>query len=173
MIELELTYLAKYLPLNLKASPSKEIIDHYIPKEREHSQLRIRKAGPLFQMTKKEPAHGNDSSEQTEHTIRLKEDEYAALVKLPANVTHKIRYYYKHQNTTFEFDVFQGDKTGLVMIDIEFKTSEEKAAFQPPDFCGADVTQEVKFAGGVICGKTYKDLEPELEKRGYKKLFLK
>ncbi len=172
MIELELTFLAKHLPPNLKASPSKEIIDRYIPKEREHSQLRIRKVGTLYQITKKEPVMGQDSSEQTEHTIRLKEDEYQALAKLPANITHKIRYYYKKDGKTFEFDVFQGDKAGLVMIDVEFKTSEEKAAFQPPDFCGADVTQEAAFAGGVLCAKTYEDLAPELKKYDYKKLVL-
>src|SRR3989344_8298792 len=100
MIELELTFLAKYLPENLKACPSKEIIDRYIPKESEHSQLRIRKAGQLYQITKKEPVKGQDSSEQREQTIRLREDEYNALAKLPANVTHKIRYYYKHEGRT-------------------------------------------------------------------------
>ncbi len=172
MIELELTFLAKYLPAGLKECQSKEIIDRYIPNEREHSQLRIRKSGPLYQITKKEPVKGQDSSEQTEQTIRLKADEYNALAKLPANVTHKIRYYYKKDGTTCEFDVFQGDKAGLIMVDVEFKTSEEKAAFKMPDFCLADVTQDVRFAGGVLCAKTYEDLEPELKKHGYKKLVL-
>ena len=172
MIELERTFLAKYLPASLKACSSKEIIDRYIPKELEHSQLRIRKSGNLYQMTKKEPVKGQDSSEQTEQTIRLREDEYNTLVKLPANVTHKIRCYYKKDGATFEFDVFQGDKNGLVMIDVEFKTSEEKAAFKMPDFCLAEVTQDKAFAGGVLCAKMYADLEPELNKHGYKKLVL-
>ena len=39
-----------------------------------------------------------------------------------------------------------------------------------PDFCLADVTQEVFIAGGMLCGKCYKDIEDDLARIGYKKL---
>jgi len=48
-----------------------------------------------------------------------------------------------------------------------------KDNFQMPDFCLVDVTPEVFIAGGVICGKTYADIEDSLKKFGYSKLFLK
>lgn len=39
-----------------------------------------------------------------------------------------------------------------------------------PDFCLAEVTEEDFIAGGVICGKTYADVAPELARFGYEKL---
>ena len=41
--ELERTFLLKHLPKDLAKCRSKEIIDIYIPKSREHPTLRIRK----------------------------------------------------------------------------------------------------------------------------------
>ena len=58
------------------------------------------------------------------------------------------------------------------MVDFEFETSEEKESFEMPDFCLADVTQEVFTAGGMICGKSYEDIENDLNRYNYKKLFL-
>lgn len=39
-----------------------------------------------------------------------------------------------------------------------------------PDFCLAEVTEEDFVAGGVICGKSYADIESELARFGYEKL---
>ena len=52
-IELEKTYLAKYLPGGLKDSPSKEIKDIYIPESIDHPVLRIRKRDDKYEITKK------------------------------------------------------------------------------------------------------------------------
>ena len=41
-----------------------------------------------------------------------------------------------------------------------------------PDFCLAEVTQETFFAGGIVCGKKYDDLEADLKRFHYQKLFL-
>ncbi|MEK6905851.1 MAG: hypothetical protein AABX24_05615 [Nanoarchaeota archaeon] len=41
-----------------------------------------------------------------------------------------------------------------------------------PNFCLAEVTQEDFIAGGMICGKTYEDIEDDLRKFKYNKLFL-
>ena len=68
-IELEKTYLLKYLPEDIKDKQSIEIFDIYIPKSADHSILRIRRRGEVCEITKKQPIHGNDSSEQEENTI--------------------------------------------------------------------------------------------------------
>ena len=173
MIELEKTYLAKKLPKNLKSCKFKEIIDVYIPKLSEHPKLRLRKNGDKFELTKKEPLNDGDASNQEEQTIILTENEFNALnQQLEGKRVRKIRYFYDYQGITAEFDVFQDDLAGLVVVDFEFVTLEEKDNFQMPDFCLVDITQEVFIAGGMICGKTYKDIEPNLEKLKYSKLFL-
>ena len=170
MIELEKTYLAKYLPKDLAKSASKEIIDVYFPKEEEHPKLRIRKRGDKYRITKKQPIQDGDASTQKEQTIVLTEKEFESLNKLEGKRVRKIRYYYEFEERTAEIDLFQDELNGLVTVDFEFETEEEKEKFKMPDFCLADVTQEDFIAGGKLCGKTYKEIEKELDKFEYKKL---
>ena len=173
MIELEKTYVAKNLPENLKRCQFKEIIDVYIPKSSEHPKLRLRKKGNKFELTKKELVNDGDASYQEEQTIILTESEFNFLnQQLEGKLVRKIRYYYDYNGRTAEFDVFQDDLTCLVVIDFEFATTDEKDNFQMPEFCLVDITQEVFIAGGMICGKTYKDIEDKLDKFEYSKLFL-
>ncbi len=169
MIELEKTYLAKYLPFGLNKFRFKEIIDIYIPKSKNHPTLRIRKKGGNYEITKKEPVK-DDASEQEEQTIKLTEEEFSGLSGLKGRRTHKIRYYYGYNGKTAEIDVFQGALKGLVIVDFEFESSKEKDSFEMPEFCLADVTHELFLAGGMLCGKSYEDIEEELERFGYKKI---
>lgn len=170
MIELEKTYLAKKLPENLKNCSSKEIIDVYIPKLSEHPKLRLRKNGNKYEITKKEPVSDGDASHQKEQTISLTEDEFNSLnLQVEGKRVRKIRYLYDFEGRTAEVDVFQDDLEGLVVIDFEFSSLEEKDRFQMPDFCLVDVTQEDFIAGGMLCGKTYKEIEENLNKFNYTK----
>lgn len=169
-IELERTYLAKCFPPGLAACPSREIIDLYLPATHPHPKLRVRKSGDTYAITKKEPLHGDDSSEQTEHTIPLTEGEFAAFAAINCKKIEKKRYYYPWQNRVLEIDVFVGALAGLVLVDAEFKNAAEKETFTMPDFCLAEVTQEAFVAGGVLAGKAYKDLEENLARFGYQKL---
>lgn len=169
-IELEKTYLAKYLPDGLKTCAAKEIKDIYIPKEVPHAVLRIRQKGDKYEITKKQPILGTDSSEQYEHTIILTKDEFSDLEKVDGKKVRKIRYYYDYSGTQAEVDVFQDDLAGLVLVDFEFKDIAIKNNFKMPDFCLADVTQDKYFAGGMLCGKKYSDIETHLDELGYLKL---
>jgi len=69
-----------------------------------------------------------------------------------------------------EVDIFEGTLQGLVMIDFEFDSEENKHAFVIPDFCLADVTQEEWVAGGMLAGKSYEDIEKKLKRFGYQKI---
>tara|TARA_Y100000310_G_C20518498_1_gene732431 strand:- start:550 stop:1062 length:513 start_codon:yes stop_codon:yes gene_type:complete len=170
MIELEKTFLAKNLPPNLKDCKSKEIIDVYIPKTSRHPTLRIRKNGDKYEATKKEPIQEGDASKQEEQTILLTEEEFNEFKNLDGKVAHKIRYYYPYKNKIAEIDVFQGPLKGLILVDFEFESEEEKEAFQTPDFCSNDITQEEFIAGGMICGKSYEDIEENLKRFNYLRL---
>ena len=163
MIEREKTYLAKYVPEGLLNCRSKEIIDVYISDSVEHPMLRIRKNGDTYEITKKTPVSGTDSSEQIEQTIPLSAEEFVSLSVTPGKRLQKQRYYYNYQDRTAEIDVFKGDLNGLVIVDVEFENSEDKNNFTIPDFCLADVTQEKAFSGGVLCGKKYADIMQHLK----------
>lgn len=170
MLELEKTYLAKTLPTDLKDCLCKEIVDLYLPANIEHPTLRLRKNGDNLEITKKEPILGTGSSIQKESTIILNQAEYQVLSQIPAKKVRKLRYYFDYQGRTAEFDVFQDDLTGLVVVEFEFTTETEKDNFPIPDFCLADITPEKFIAGGMICGKKYSDVEKELARFNYKKL---
>ncbi len=167
VIEREKTYLAKYLPEGLKDCRFKQIVDIYIPASENHPTLRIRKNGDTYEMTKKTPINGSDSSEQTEHTISLTPQEFKTLEAVEGKRVQKDRYYYDYKGRTAEIDIFGGDLNGLVEVDFEFDNSEEKDTFDMPDFCLADVTQEKTFAGGMLAGKSYADLKEDLDRYNY------
>ena len=69
-----------------------------------------------------------------------------------------------------EIDVFADELKGLVLIDFEFSTENEKSTFKIPDIALADVTQEEFIAGGLLAGKTYNDISSELKRFNYKRL---
>ncbi len=168
--ELEQTYLARIIPNGLASCPSKLIVDVYYPADRDHASLRIRQRGDHYEITKKVMAHGTDSSHMLEHTIELDEEEYKGLTQNPGKHVAKRRYLYQFEGHTAEVDVFEGDLAGLVEVDFEFTDRDEQLAFQMPDFCLADVTQEAFAAGGKLAGKRYADIQSDLEKYGYKPL---
>lgn len=169
-IELERTYLAKFLPEGLGTCPKKEIRDIYIPESEVHPVLRVRQRGDKYEITKKQPVQGTDSSEQYEHTIVLTKEEFLTLEQVNGKKVRKIRHYYNHNGIQAEIDVFQDDLAGLVLVDFEFKEVADKNSFELPDFCLVDVTQDKYFAGGMLCGKKYADVEAHLTELGYKKL---
>jgi adenylate cyclase len=169
-VELEKTYLAKYLPKDLAKFPHGEVIDIYMPAEAAHPVLRLRKKGDSYELTKKEPIDESDSSEQTENTIKLTKAEFDSLAMIHGKRVRKIRYDYPYKGVNAEVTVFQDDLEGLVLVDVEFKDSKDKAAFEMPEFCLADVTDDETFAGGMLCGKTYEDIEAHLKELGYTSL---
>jgi len=168
--ELERTYLVRQLPEELATATKTELLDIYLPINSEHPILRIRKRGTKCMITKKHPITGTDSSEQSEETIPLSEDEYFELAQLRGKRLRKSRYTFSKPNVTVDVDVFLDDLVGLVTVDFEFLSVKSKNSFEMPDWCLADVTQEKLIAGGVLAGKKYSEIETSLQNYGYKKI---
>src|SRR5579884_3770244 len=116
IIELEKTYLVKYLPEGLEKFPHKEILDMYIPFDDPHPMLRLRKSGDNYEITRKEHI-SEDMTEQKEHTIQLTKTQFEALAKAGGKRVRKIRYYYPYKTYTVEIDVFQEGLEGLVLAE--------------------------------------------------------
>jgi CYTH domain-containing protein len=171
MEEFELTYLAKKeLMSKLNGISFKEMTDIYIPESSKHPNLRIRKSGEKYEITKKTPVREGDASHQIETTISLTLSEFNELNLIKGKRVLKNRYLYQENNYTYEIDVFQGDLKGLVLVDVEFKSNEEKSNFIPPPWILKDVTQENFIAGGMLCGKNYDTIKEKLEEFKYEKI---
>ena len=169
-LERERTFLAKELPQEIKATKPTRIVDIYIPDTPAHSHLRLRQNGKTYEITKKTSVAAGDASEHIEQTIPLTEEEFAALSRCSAKRVAKDRYRVVIDGILAEIDVFIEDLAGLVLIDFEFDTEDEKDNFTPPSIALADVTQENFIAGGLLAGKTYDTITPELARFYYKKL---
>ena len=170
-VEYELTYLAKELPANILNWPYKDLIDIYIPEtSNSHPRLRLRQQGNTYQITKKIPVSGQNSSTHHEYTIDLTQEEFTALATCSHRSVSKRRYYGEISGRNAEVDVFTGPLTGLVVIDFEFESSTDMEAFTQPKECLADITPEKFIAGGMLAGKNYKDIEYELARYNYKPL---
>lgn len=172
MIELERTFLARGLPENLGDFSFKEMIDLYIPQNSQHPVMRIRKNGDKYEITKKEPIRVSNSSIQREQTIILEKDEFEALIEIGGKKVSKDRYLYKTNDYEAEIDIFKDELEGVVLVDVEFKNEKDMDDFEMPNFCLVEVTQEKFLAGGMLAGKSYKDIEFDLERLDYKKLDL-
>jgi adenylate cyclase len=170
MLELERTYLLKAIPEWLSAYPHKDLLDIYIPLESDHALIRIRKHGDSMVIMKKELTHPWDLSSMEESVIHLTMEEFDALQQVPGKRIHKHRYYVPYQGLTIEIDVFQENLQWLIMADVEFSDEATKENFQMPDFCLTEITQDVTFAGGLLCGKLYEDISEKLASLWYIKL---
>lgn len=168
-LELERTYLAKELPKEIDEADYVEIVDIYIPDGIDFANMRLRKKGDEYFMTKKTVV-SDDASEQVEQTIELSLREYEALSSCSNKRVEKRRYYAKIDGHNAEVDVFYGDLAGLVLVEFEFANAREKDEFVMPDGMLADVTPEEFIAGGMLAGKRYEEIEGELERFGYKRI---
>ena len=169
-LELELTFLVKELPQDIKTVTPTRIVDIYIPDTPEHSHLRLRQKGDKYEITKKMPVAEGNASEQIEQTIPLTKEEFTALSNCSKKRVAKDRYNIMVEGKMAEIDVFVDELEGLVLIDFEFDTREEKSTFKMPSIALADVTQEDFIAGGLLAGKTYNDIALELKRFNYKQI---
>lgn len=170
-IELELTFLAKRIPSEIEGATPTRIVDIYIPDTSEHSHLRLRQKGDQYELTKKTPIQDGDASAQLEQTISLSQLEFEVMAVISQKRVVKDRYRVMLGNREAEVDVFRDKLQGLVVIDFEFTTPAEKARFvAPADVVLADITQEDFIAGGLLAGKSYADIEPELARFDYQRL---
>ncbi len=169
--EFERTFLAKYIPKDIENCNFVELEDNYIPKESNHPILRIRKKGDRTVITKKYKKKEGDASVMIEETILLSLEEYNSISALEGKKFSKRRYLYEYEKGKFcEIDIYQDKLKGLIVIDFEFNSIEEKDNFKIPDFCLIEITNEEFLAGGMLCGKSYEDLINNLKKFNYTKI---
>lgn len=168
--EIELTFLLKYIPdFVYKVKPTR-IVDIYIPEDSDFPPLRLRQKGHKYEMTRKLPARVGDYSNHIEQTIPLEKDEFQLLGSVSSRELEKDRYTVKWQEYVLEFDIFYGALKGLALVECEFKNKKEMKSFVQPEFCLADITQELFIAGGQLAGKSYLNIQEKLAKFRYEKI---
>lgn len=170
-VELELTYLAREIPTEIEGVEPVQMEDTYFPEDPSiHAQLRVRRKDDSYVVMKKVPVTEGDASAQIETSISITKLEYDSISSGSQRKIIKDRYLTTINGYPAEVDVFKGSLSGLVLIDFEFKSAEEKDAFEPPAVCGADVTNEHLLAAGELSSHSYEAIARELGRLGYLRL---
>lgn len=173
-LEIELSYLLTRVPDGLDQIQPTRIVDVYLSDDSDlTTKLRLRQKDDKYEFTKKVNLDPNDLSMQHEYNVPLTKREFELLRGAGGREVIKDRYLLDAGGHTIEIDVFRGALGGFALAEVEFKSQAERAAFTPPDYCGADITQENFIAGAHLAGKSLSDIQPHLDRLGYKPLKIK
>lgn len=145
-MEIERKFLAKEIPFCLSKYPSVMISQYYISFS---PTIRIRQSNKDYFLTVKGKGH----IAREEFEIPISEEEYQSLQKkcdMPPII--KTRYFVPLENhLTAEIDIYKGDITGLITIEVEFDTQELAHAFVPPNWFGKDVSLDHRYKNTSLC----------------------
>jgi CYTH domain-containing protein len=85
-------------------------------------------------------------------TIYLPETEHAVLASVlsGARLTKLRHRLHARPGVLLSVDEFQGELSGLVLVEVELPTSDELAAFPMPDFAIREVTSEPEYTGSAL-----------------------
>ena len=134
-VERERKFLLRRLP-NLTGSEHKEIIQKYLSSTPE---LRVRKIGKEYRITKKGPG----THTRREEEMEISEELFMFLEgnEPPMRIV-KTRYYLPLSGgETAELDIYKEEFDGFYSVEVEFPTQQEMEDFQPPDWFGLEVTE--------------------------------
>ncbi len=142
-IELELAWLIKYLPDDLKKCRSIKIVQAYIDhKDPKIKDIRIREKGGVFTYTVKRFAkNSQETGYCREETKQISQGEFLQLMENSNQKISKMRYFYLlPQGLTAEVDVYKDNLKGLDVVEVEFPSVKVCEKFEIPAWFGKEVT---------------------------------
>jgi CYTH domain-containing protein len=166
--DLARTFLASSLPSEVMGQAPRRIVDVYLPSNpAAPPRLRVRRIDDSYRLTWKFPALAGCASVHHEQAVVLQPAEVVALQTASERRVEKDRHLVQIDGRSAAVDVFGGELRGLVLIGFELTSPEELWTFEPPACCGADVTEEDFLTGALLAGRSYEDIEPDLDRLSY------
>jgi len=152
-VEIERKFLVGERPLDLASAPSAHLRQGYLLIAPEGS-ARLRDADGARTLTVK----SGSGLVRSEHEIAITRDQFEAL--WPATKGRRLekrRYQLPAEELTFEIDVFEGDLGGLELVEVEFETETDAAAFIPPPWFGTEVTDDPAYTNASLSARGLPD----------------
>ncbi|HYJ45034.1 MAG TPA: hypothetical protein VEV81_00370 [Pyrinomonadaceae bacterium] len=137
-----------------------QIWDNYLT----NTRLRLRKVRVpetkkyILKLTQKYAPDPVDLSRTVVTDTYLNKAEYEVLSIFEGNEVRKNRYPHEHEGRAYRVDVFLGALWGLILAETSFETDEEMAAFRPPPFAFAEVTNDEAFSGAGLVNLSFEEL---------------
>ncbi len=126
------------LPFHLEDFPFKEIEQCYLLWNDMGEEARIRKIDNQYKFTFKK----GEGVARKEAEIDITATQYELLRPVTeGRRLKKRRYYIKEEEYLIEMDVYYGKASGLVVAEIEFKSSDDFYKFKPPAWFGKEISR--------------------------------
>lgn len=145
--EIERRWLIPALP------PLKEvgvrIVQGYLAVDADGAEVRLRSKGGRYHLTTKR-GHGLVRSElECEVPRAVFEAHWPAAASRSLT---KVRHTLQHAGHTIELDLYEGHLAPLAIAEVEFADAAAAAAFEPPAWFGAEVTDDVRYRNRSLAG---------------------
>lgn len=144
-MEIERKYLIKKIPENLEQYRSLKIAQGYLCVD---PVVRIRRSNEDYYLTYK----GAGLMVREEHNLPLTKEAYEHMIpKIDGLLVEKTRYLIPlTDNLTAELDIFEGDFSSLILVEVEFHSVEEADSFTPPEWFGREVTNDGRYHNSYL-----------------------
>jgi adenylate cyclase len=140
-MEIERKFLFDRLPDD--AGSARRIEQGYLAITDDGTEVRVRRWPDGQALTVK---HGSGEV-RTEVELPLDEEMFSELWPLTeGRRISKTRWLAPIGDLEWELDVFEGSLEGLKVAEVEFPDEEAAHAFEPPDWVGQEVTEDVRYA---------------------------
>jgi len=148
--EIERIFKVRQVPKNIEQYSSENIVQGYLAIDVTGSEVRLRKIGDRYFETYK----GAGRLQRRELEIELSPDQFNTLwLGTEGRRIEKIRYQINEGGQKIELNVFQGNLEGLVLAEVEFPSREKSEEFEPPDWFGDEVTEDIRFKNQNLAQK--------------------
>ncbi len=147
--EIERKYLVAYLPDRFFDYSHKELEQAYLAYGDDDGlserRIRIMRQGDSEHYFYTEKSEGTLS--RSEYELEITKKEYKSyLPRVVSKFVKKARYYIPIKNSLMaELDLYHGELSGLVTVEVEFGTLDESSAFVPPDWFGEEITEDLRY----------------------------
>jgi len=144
-LEVERKFLLNHIADELESYEKKKILQGYISL---NPALRIRSSGTDFIFTFKT----GKGLVRDEFECPITKEQFDNLWELVlGKEIKKDRYYIPlSEGLIAELDIYHERLSGLVTVEVEFETSEQAEAFNPPMWFGEDVTNDLRYSNSNL-----------------------
>jgi adenylate cyclase len=154
MIEIERKFLVRSKAFKMEAFNSYSIKQGFLNRDPERTvRIRLKRDQGVLTIKGKST---DDGLSRFEWEKEIPKTEAEALLKFcEKGIIDKIRYEIRVDNHIFEVDEFYGENEGLIVAEIELKTTNQ--TFEKPDWLGVEVTGDTKYYNSVLSKNPYKN----------------
>lgn len=150
-MEIERKFLVRNTP-DLSSARKMYIHQGYITHSNDSVEVRLRQKDQHYFITVKSGA----GMVRNEHEISIDQQQFETLwPETQGKRIEKYRWAGQLDTQTFELDIFMGAHESLVLVEVEFSSSEQAHSFKPADWFGREVTQDKRFKNMSLAMNPY------------------